>query len=262
MIPLLTLDKVRVNFGGLTAVNDLNLVVSKGQIHSIIGPNGAGKTTVFNTISRFVNLTSGKIIFNDKNVLNYKPHEVVRLGISRSFQNTELFKNMTVKDNLLVGLHPSIKKNIFSIMLNLPHVRRADKNNRKKAYEVLELLQITHLADEVVKNLPFGFQKMVDIARAMMVNPELLLLDEPVAGMNNVETKQISELLLRLKKDLGYTILLIEHDMSIVMDISDYVTVVNFGEKISEGVPSEVRNDPAVIEAYLGGEADSYAQVE
>lgn len=258
---MLTFKDVTVQFGGLIAVDNLSFDVPKSKIYSIIGPNGAGKTTVFNCISRFYTPAKGSITFNGEEITRYKPHQVINKGIARSFQNVELFSKMTVLENLLTGLHPKLKKNIFAISLTLPNVKRSEKEAKEEAFEIMELLNISHLANEQVSNLSFGFQKMVDIGRAMIVNPQLILLDEPVAGMNPIETERISELILRLKNELGYTVLLIEHDMSLVMKVSDAVTVMNFGKKISEGTPTEVQNDHVVIEAYLG-EVESHAEAK
>ncbi|MDQ1005197.1 branched-chain amino acid transport system ATP-binding protein [Neobacillus niacini] len=258
---MLNFHEITVQFDGLVAINNLSFEVSKGNIHSIIGPNGAGKTTIFNCISRYYTPSMGAITFEGKNLITVKPHQIISEGIARSFQNVELFSEMTVLDNLLTGLHSRLKRNIFSIALNLPSVRKNEAESIKKAYKLLDLLQLTHLSNEKVSNLSFGYQKMVDIGRAMMAEPKLLLLDEPVAGMNPVETGQICQLLLRIKEEMNYTILLIEHDMSLVMKVSDYVTVMNFGQKIAEGIPREIQKDPRVIEAYLG-EGKSLAEVK
>jgi branched-chain amino acid transport system ATP-binding protein len=255
---MLTFDGVVLNFGGLTAINNLSLQVEKGQIFSLIGPNGAGKTTVFNCINRLYTPVSGSITFNGQDLLAYKAHQIINLGIARSFQNVELFSKMSVMDNLLTGLHPHIKKNVLSISFNLPSVRRTEREAKKRAEEILEMLGFSDLADEEVINLPFGYQKMVDIGRALLTKPKLLLLDEPVAGMNPTETENLGKLMVRLKEEMNITVLLIEHDMSLVMKISDYITVMNFGKKIAEGLPHEIQNNPEVIEAYLG-ESDSIA---
>ncbi|MEW6265049.1 MAG: ABC transporter ATP-binding protein [Thermodesulfobacteriota bacterium] len=230
----------------------MSLTVGKGAIHALIGPNGAGKTTVLNCLSRFYTPDEGRIIFDDQNLLHLKEYDVAKVGIARTFQNLELFRDLTVFDNVLTARFRFMKAGILENMLCLPRSRRDETRNRERVMEILSLVGLEKRAQVRVGGLPYGLQKIVELARAMALEPKLLLLDEPAAGMNSREVAQLGELLVRLCEILQATILLVEHNMALVMAISHLVTVMHSGQFLAEGTPGQIESDPKVVEAYLG----------
>lgn len=252
---LLQTKAVTKRFGGLTAVNAMDFSIGKGQICSIIGPNGAGKTTFFNTLTGIYRPEDGEIRFQDTMLVGKRSDQIAALGISRTFQNIRLFGNMTVIENILVGMFTRLRQSAWGVILRNKLFLDEEEHAHLRAIELMEFVGLRGVGDELARNLPYGVQRRIEIARALASDPKLLLLDEPTAGMNPHETQDAMKLFRRLRDELGITILLIEHDMRVVMGISERVSVMDYGQKIAEGTPEEIRNNPRVIEAYLGREA-------
>jgi branched-chain amino acid transport system ATP-binding protein len=253
---LLEVQDILVNFGGVTALNKVNLHVNEGEIAALIGPNGAGKTTVFNIVTGYYTPTSGNVIVDGESMLGLRPYQIARKGLGRTFQNIRLFGDMTAVENVSTAADSLNKSGLVGSLLGLPRSRRDEKASMEKAHELLKFIGLDHRALQMAKNLPYGDQRRLEIARALALNPKVLLLDEPAAGFNPQEKVELGELIRKIR-DRGFAVLLIEHDMSLVMEISDRVSVLDFGQKIAEGTPKEIQNNQRVIDAYLGVAEDA-----
>jgi len=254
--PLVEVGNLTKIFGGLVANREIDFTIPRRSIVSIIGPNGAGKTTLFNQISGYYTPTSGTILFDGVDIVGLAPNDVAELGIGRTYQNIRLFADMTVLANVMVGRHARLKSQWYEVILGLAKVQKEEDETRQRARELLELVGVPRRYEhDLAKNLPYGEQRRLEVARALAGDPKLLLLDEPTAGMNPGETARMTQFIGRLRQELGLTILLIEHDMKVVMGVSERITVLDYGEKIAEGSPEEIRTNARVIEAYLGKQA-------
>ena len=257
----LKVEKIQLNFGGVTALFDVSLEVRQSEILAIIGPNGAGKTSLLNCISGLYHPQRGRIVYHngrEHEITRMKPHQIARLGIARSFQNIELFRHMTVLDNLLSGAHVHMRSNLFSSLVYWGPAQREHIRFRRFVEDIIDLLEIEAIRSNTVGSLSYGLQKRVEMGRALAMQPSILLLDEPMAGMNSEEKEDMARFILDINEEHGVTIVLIEHDMGVVMDISDRIAVLNFGQKIGEGTPDEVRSNTHVVQAYLGEEKESF----
>lgn len=255
-MPILTVEKLTKSFGGLTAVSNVNMVLNEGEMVGLIGPNGAGKTTVFNLLTGVYKPTSGAVTLTrngtDQTISGRKPCDICKLGLARTFQNIRLFKDLTVLDNVRIAMNKDVKYGLVSSFLHLPTYQKEEKRLEEAAMDLLKLMKLDHKKDELAKNLPYGEQRHLEIARAMATNPALLLLDEPAAGMNPAETAELTNLIAFIREHYHLTILLIEHDMSLVMKICERIYVLDYGMVIANGTPDEIKSNRKVIEAYLG----------